>query len=200
MASDLELTASGPAMDDSASQPRKFQTIQDIREYLSGDKIECLVCHKHYRRLQYKHLETHSMNVEEYKERFGIPWNTSLTSKPSREKSSAAMTPERVALFMQIPRYKPPVGQIHRPHAPAVRAQWKKNAVAGRNAGVPARGTAVRHMWHPCADNCTHRKSAAQLRCVRNARANEAAPLYDPAQAPSRRLKIRLPHRGEAQP
>jgi hypothetical protein len=42
------------------------------------------------------------------------------------------MTPERIAAFMKIPRTITPVGQVHRPHAPAVRAQWKKNAVAGR--------------------------------------------------------------------
>ncbi len=187
MASDLELTASGPAMDCSASQPRKFQTIQDIREYLSGDKIECLVCHKHYRRLQYKHLETHSMNVEEYKERFGIPWNTSLTSKPSREKSSAAMTPERVALFMQIPRYKPPVGQIHRPHAPAVRAQWKKNAVAGRTlafrpaerpcatCGIPVQTTALTATQPLNCDACATPEQMKQRRYMTRLKLRRAA-------------------------
>src|SRR5690242_11890181 len=106
-----------------------FQTLEEIREYVSGHRIQCLVCGKYYRRLLYKHLETHQMTHDEYRETFGIPWSTSLTSATSREATSSKMTPERIALFKQCRKVR---GTSRRPAVPAVRNQWQKDAESGR--------------------------------------------------------------------
>src|SRR5579871_302614 len=78
--------------------PKPFQTMEEIRAYVAGDRIQCLLCRKHFRRLG-KHLKVHDMTADDYREAFGIPWLCSLTSRPSREASGRAMTPERIAAF-----------------------------------------------------------------------------------------------------
>jgi hypothetical protein len=50
-----------------------FKTIQEINEYLSGDRIQCLICCKWYKTLA-NHLHCkHDMSVREYKLHFNIP-------------------------------------------------------------------------------------------------------------------------------
>ena len=113
--------------------PGPFQTMAEVREYVSGDRIQCLVCGKYYRRLQYLHLSAHDMTADDYRERFGIPWSMSLTSAPSRKATSSRMTPERIEAFKRVSA--PHLGgwSTHvRPTAPAVHNEWKKNAKLGR--------------------------------------------------------------------
>jgi hypothetical protein len=108
---------------------KPFQTLAQVREYVSGDTIECLVCGQKFRRLQAKHLEMHSMTADDYRVQFGIPWKQSLTSQPSRRASGQAMTPDRIEAFK---RTKPNRNPDRRPSPPAVRNQWRKDAKKGR--------------------------------------------------------------------
>lgn len=114
--------------------PGPFQTMEAIREYRSGDRIQCLVCGRYFRRLQYMHLISHEMTADDYRAAFGIPWNTSLTSEPSRKASSSKMTPERIEAFkLYRETFHPrPLGNRRRTQAPAVRNQWHGNAKLGR--------------------------------------------------------------------
>ena len=109
--------------------PGPFQTLEEVRQYVSGDRIQCLVCGKYYKRLQFMHLLRHDMSGDDYRQTFGIPWGVSLTSAPSREASSILMTPERIEVFKKC---KKVLNHVRRPQVPAVRNAWKENAKLGR--------------------------------------------------------------------
>jgi hypothetical protein len=60
-----------------------FQSILEVRHYLKGDRITCLLCGKDYRKLGI-HLRTiHEMTVDDYKERYKIPWSYGLLCSDS---------------------------------------------------------------------------------------------------------------------
>lgn len=51
-----------------------FATKDQVLAYLSGDKIQCLLCGKWYKALGTHINAVHEYDVEKYKLRFGIPW------------------------------------------------------------------------------------------------------------------------------
>jgi len=57
---------------------RPFESIEEVREYLSGDKIICLLCGKPYRTLGRHLSRIHGVSHDEYRERYGIPWTYAL--------------------------------------------------------------------------------------------------------------------------
>ena len=119
---------------DTASNIRRaFETMEEVRAYVSGQRIQCLVCGRYFRRLLHSHLRTHELTADDYRETFGIPWSVSLTSAPSREATGSKMTPERIELFKHCRKVR---GTTRRPHALAVRNEWRRNAVLGRYLSV----------------------------------------------------------------
>lgn len=107
-----------------------LKTMEEVREYRSGETIECLECGKHFKRLQRKHLGLHGMSAEDYKLVHGIPWSMSLTSKPSRERSSKSNGPVNAATLT----YRPVKGckfPNRRPRQPATADTWSRNARLG---------------------------------------------------------------------
>jgi ROS/MUCR transcriptional regulator protein len=112
-----------------------FQTMQEVDDYLSANTITCLVCGKNLQRLN-RHLQiTHGITPDEYRAQFGIPFSRSLTSAPSRAKSSALMTPDRIEQFKRVSAVNDPNWRPTRNNAirvPAVAGLWKKNAESGR--------------------------------------------------------------------
>lgn len=123
----------------------KFTSLEEVRAYLSGDRIACLVCGKLARRLQYKHLEMHGLDADGYRERFGIPWSFSLTSAPSREASRRMITE---ANTRHLTRRDSARRQVRRPSCPAVANQWARDAELGWNASARLRVTTH------CAGGC----------------------------------------------
>ena len=112
-----------------------FQTMEEVDAYLSGNSIQCLVCGKQLQRLNLHVQRLHNLSFDEYRSRFGIPAGRSLTSAPSRAKSGAAMTPERIALLKSLDVGHHPNarrGSWSRGRVPAVVNLWKKNAETGR--------------------------------------------------------------------
>ena len=111
-----------------------FQTMDEVNEYLSGNTIECLICGKRLQRL-HKHLYSmHNMGPDDYRRQFGIPFRRSLASEPSRARSRAANTPERIELFLihgEASRRRKRTGST-KGRVPAIANQWKKNAELGR--------------------------------------------------------------------
>ena len=76
-----------------------FQTLEEVRAYLSGDSITCLVCGAVMHRLP-KHLkDAHRMTSDDYRRRFGIPFGRSLTSATARENMRRSLSPEKIAKF-----------------------------------------------------------------------------------------------------
>lgn len=68
----------------------KFETREDVLEYLSGDLVECLVCGKEYKSLACHTRQAHDMTKDEYCIEFGIPKGFPLCSSSLSEKISSA--------------------------------------------------------------------------------------------------------------
>jgi predicted transcriptional regulator len=63
----------------------KFTSIDAVKEYLHGDRITCLICGRSYKGLA-GHISKHGISSDEYKERFGLPFKTGLTSSGTKVK------------------------------------------------------------------------------------------------------------------
>ena len=73
-----------------------FQTMEQVDDYFSGEKIQCLVCGERMRSLP-KHLrDKHAMQPVDYRIQFGIPHQRGLQSAGCTARKSAAMTPESI--------------------------------------------------------------------------------------------------------
>ena len=86
-----------------------FQTIEEVREYLSGDRIECLECCRTFKAIKHAHLQKHGMTLREYRIKWGIPLTYAVATMASSEK--------------------------HRSHA--IRANLGKNLIPGNNEFCP---------------------------------------------------------------
>jgi predicted transcriptional regulator len=121
------------------AMPREpFQTMADVDNYLSGTKIECLVCNKHYHSLTQQHLEKHGLSLDEYRVKFGIPYGRGLTSAVLRDTQRARVTPEGIetllraqAQYVDSRRGRPLIEPPARPVAPAVTDLWVKQGRKG---------------------------------------------------------------------
>jgi len=139
----------------------KFTTIQEVRDYLSGERIECLVCGRSCKRLQYKHLETHGLTADGYRELFGIPWTYSLTSAPSRQASRDSMS-EKFRLTLPANRFeRGPHRGRKRPSCPAEASRWKIASELGRDQSARRRVTV------PCSGGCGVTMETTALTAVR---------------------------------
>ena len=59
----------------------KFETKEEIYSYFSGDKIQCLLCGKWFKRL-HTHLKMiHGISSDEYREMYSLPWKHGLCGK-----------------------------------------------------------------------------------------------------------------------
>ena len=62
-----------------------FKTKEDIEYYFKGDKIQCLICGKWFKALN-GHFKAHGLNVDQYKEMFGLPWSRGLCGCKTADK------------------------------------------------------------------------------------------------------------------
>jgi predicted transcriptional regulator len=67
-----------------------FENAGEVADYLSGETITCLICDASLQRLD-KHLPLHRISADEYRARFNIPFDRSLTSAPCRAKIRASL-------------------------------------------------------------------------------------------------------------
>jgi hypothetical protein len=63
-----------------------FGSIKEVREYLSGDRITCLLCGKSYKKLGAHLRRIHGLTPDGYKEQFKIPWTYSLACEDTKDK------------------------------------------------------------------------------------------------------------------
>lgn len=66
----------------------KFQSMEEITEYMSGEWIQCLLCGISFRSLNGHLGPSHNMTDREYKRIFGIPLTTGIASEASKQKSA----------------------------------------------------------------------------------------------------------------
>lgn len=64
----------------------KFQTKAEVDTYIAGDTLECLECGKHFEFLPVHLKRTHGMEINDYRERWGIPAMTPLAGRTYRER------------------------------------------------------------------------------------------------------------------
>ena len=65
-----------------------FSNIDDIKEYLNGEKIICLLCGRAYKAIA-GHIAVHGISTDEYKEKYGLPYRQGLTSTLTKSKNVA---------------------------------------------------------------------------------------------------------------
>ena len=83
-------------------KPQVFKTRRDIERYFSGDTIECLICARHFKRLQTHLAAKHGMATDDYKKQFGLPWTRGLTSAASL--ANSGWTDERKTKARKLAR------------------------------------------------------------------------------------------------
>ncbi|HUV59417.1 MAG TPA: MucR family transcriptional regulator [Desulfatiglandales bacterium] len=59
----------------------KFQAKEEVYKYFSGDRIQCLLCGKWFKRLPTHLTAIHDMTSDEYRELYGLPWKRGLCSR-----------------------------------------------------------------------------------------------------------------------
>lgn len=65
--------------------PRKF-TGAEVRDYLGGQKIVCLLCGHSFRRIGASHLPMiHGVTEDDYREMYGLPYRVGLASASCRD-------------------------------------------------------------------------------------------------------------------
>lgn len=69
----------------------KFETTDQIAEYFGGNLIECLECGRCFRRLGCHLPRVHGLTMDQYREKYGLPWRRGLTSAASSQSYSDAM-------------------------------------------------------------------------------------------------------------
>lgn len=70
----------------------KVFTHQEVLEYFNRDTITCLMCGKEFKAIRPFHLSyVHNMTMDEYRERYGLPYTKGLLSKISHDKQKDRM-------------------------------------------------------------------------------------------------------------
>jgi predicted transcriptional regulator len=79
-----------------------FKTRREIERYFGGETIECLICGRHFQRLQTHLSVKHGVAADDYKKRFGLPWSRGLISASSL--AASGWTDERKAQARKLAR------------------------------------------------------------------------------------------------
>lgn len=66
---------------------KTFESRQEIDEYMSGDRITCLLCGRSYKALGC-HLKIHGMTSDQYKIEYGLPMSVGLDNQEIVERKS----------------------------------------------------------------------------------------------------------------
>lgn len=97
-----------------------FKNLKDVKEYLSGDKIICLLCGKSYKSLNMHLIKTHKFSHSEYHIKYNIPWTYGLVCSSVSEKLSRS-----IKNSMQTGKLKPQTNE----HMQKIRPLVGKNQV-----------------------------------------------------------------------
>lgn len=68
---------------------KRFETLVEIEEYFSHDRLMCLECGRTFLTLG-QHIKVHGLDDVSYREKFNIPPKFALACKSSRDKMAAA--------------------------------------------------------------------------------------------------------------
>lgn len=105
-----------------------FETTEQVKEYLSGDRLQCLLCGRNFKAMT-SHLATiHGVDENYYRQRFGIPWTYPMASTCSSEsyRNGSMRRQDKSELVDRISRareVKAKKGVLYRPIQPAIKKQ-----------------------------------------------------------------------------
>jgi predicted transcriptional regulator len=113
-----------------------FQTKAEIDAYLSGDRITCLLCGKPFLVLASHIKAAHNVSVDEYKQRYGIPWKHGLVCATTHKKYSDLTKQKRATGIMPQQPSQEHITRLHRfppeqkrPIVPATRHAMSQQAL-----------------------------------------------------------------------
>jgi hypothetical protein len=58
-----------------------FQSILEVREYLAGDRVTCLLCGKNYKDISKHIVKIHNITPDEYRKKYNIPWTYGIVCR-----------------------------------------------------------------------------------------------------------------------
>lgn len=99
-----------------------FQTREELDEYLSGDRVTCLLCGRTYALLDTHLRAQHGMTSDDYRERYGIPANRGLCGSERTERDRLRM----LALFDADPAERERRAEYAKAHQHLARATKPK--------------------------------------------------------------------------
>lgn len=68
-----------------------FETKEQVNNYFSGEKIECLLCGKEYKALACHIIRVHKTSPDNYRGLFGLPLSRGLVAEDTRDKQAASL-------------------------------------------------------------------------------------------------------------
>lgn len=71
-------------------QSKRFKSRQEAKDYVSTDKIKCLICGEEFELLASHLTCIHGINTDDYKDIFGIPWRVGLVGADVHRRQSEA--------------------------------------------------------------------------------------------------------------
>lgn len=106
-----------------------FETMEEVNDYFGQETITCLLCGREFRFLHLHITAAHGIDVDKYKEIYGLPWRHGLVCKPLRERQSELNKERRASGRL---RHAPPREHIEK------LPQWSKEnrrplTIAARN-------------------------------------------------------------------
>lgn len=84
----------------------KFQTNEEVEEYLNAPLIKCLLCEKYYKSLPTHIQSKHDTSAETYHEMFGIPWHRGLCCPDTIKKMSSSLKKRIITGTIKPPPFK----------------------------------------------------------------------------------------------
>lgn len=109
----------------------KFMSIDDAREYLSGDRVICLLCGKTYKDVG-KHLRVHDISPDQYREMYNIPWTYPLCCHETSEAFREAVQ-KRIADGKMEHLFEFDEARIKKMHEAKKREEFFKPEIAQQN-------------------------------------------------------------------
>ncbi len=117
-----------------------FTTREQVADYLSGDRIACLLCGKTYELLAPHVRRIHGLPIEEYKARFGIPQNQGCASADFREHSSRLGLAQAAKLRKMQPEGVAAAVVAMSKEAPTPRVEFYRRELVDRMLDMPRKG------------------------------------------------------------
>jgi hypothetical protein len=119
----------------------QFRDKAEIESYYKGDKIQCLICGKYFKALGAHINKSHGLNVDLYKEKFGLPWSKGLcgcvTADRMRDNAETARAEGRLLTGMMSEEHEKKIHKKgHRRITPAHsddRRKWLVSVIKKRS-------------------------------------------------------------------